>query len=83
MKKFELGRLLITPGAMEELKKLGVNAIELLGRDQGGDWSEMEIEDQEENKFLIDKGLRIFLSYTIKGYRLTESNRSCSTWEVD
>ena len=82
MKKFELGRVLITLGAMEEMKKLGVQATELLARHQGGDWSEMDIEDQEMNKYSIDKDLRVFSRYTIKGYRLTESNRPCSTWEV-
>ncbi len=83
MKKFELGKVFITPGAVEELKKLGVNAIRLLGRHQGGDWSEMDIEDQKENEYSVDKNLRIFSSYTIKGYRLTESGRPCSTWEID
>lgn len=83
MKKFELGRLYITQGATEEMKRLGVNPVELLGRHQGGVWSDMEVEDQEANKYSVDKNLRIFSSYLIKGYRLTVSNRPSSTWDVD
>ncbi len=67
---------------MEEMKRVGVNVIELLGRHQGGDWSDTEVEDQDANKYSLDKDLKIFSSYTIKGYRLTESNRPTSTWDV-
>jgi hypothetical protein len=46
MKRFELGRVLVTPRAKEEMERVGIDAIELLGRHQGGDWSEMDVDDQ-------------------------------------
>lgn len=82
MKKFALGRLLVTPGAKEEMERVSVDEIELLGRHQGGDWSEMEVEDQEENEFSIERDLRIFSSYTymnVKFWVITEADRSATT----
>ncbi|MEJ7863098.1 MAG: hypothetical protein WKF90_15825 [Pyrinomonadaceae bacterium] len=82
MKKFELGRVLITPGAKAEIERAGVDEIELLGRHQGGDWSEMEIEDQQENEFSLGRDLRIFSSYTyknVKFWMITEADRSATT----
>ncbi len=82
MKKFELGRLLITPGAKEAMSKVGIDEIDLLGRHQGGDWSEMEIEDAEENEFSIENQCRIFSSYTYKDVKfwvITEADRSATT----
>ncbi len=82
MKKFELGSLFITPGALEKMTLLGVDEIELLGRHQGGDWSEMETEDVEENEFSIENNCRIFSSYKyrdIKFWVITEADRSSTT----
>ncbi len=82
MKKFSLGRVLITPGARAEVARVGVDEIELLGRHQGGDWSEMKIEDQQENEFSLGRDLRIFSSYTYQNVKLwviTEADRSATT----
>lgn len=82
MKKFALGRLLVTPGAKEEMERVSVDEIELLGRHQGCDWSDMEIEDQKENEFSLDKHLRVFSSYTyqnVKFWMITEADRSATT----
>jgi hypothetical protein len=78
MKKFELGRLLITPGAKEEIGKHGIDVIKSVGRHRGGDWSDMNVEDQRENELSPENGYRIFSRYRIKGYRLGESERHCS-----
>lgn len=82
MRKFELGKLLVTPGAVEEMDKVGINATDLLERHQEGDWSEMEAADREENEFSLDKHLRIFSSYTyenVKFWVITEADRSATT----
>jgi hypothetical protein len=83
MKKFDLGRILATPGAMEAMGRLGVSMIEILARHQGCDWAEMDLEDREENAYALKNGSRIFSRYTIKGYRLMDLNRPCSTWEIE
>lgn len=82
MKKFELGRILATPGAMEAMGKAGVGIIELLGRHQGCDWSEMDESDRKENEYALEKYLRIFSSYSyrdIKFWVITEADRSATT----
>lgn len=82
MKKFELGRIFATPGAIEAMGKVEVSIIEILGRHQGGDWSEMDESDRKENEFALDKCLRIFSSYTYNGVKfwvITEADRSVTT----
>lgn len=82
MKRFELGRLLITPGAISEIERLEIDGIELLGRHQNGDWSEMHEEDKNANEQALNSGSRVFSSYTIKGvsfWVITEADRSATT----
>ena len=82
MKKFELGRLLITRGALTAIELLEIDGLELLGRHQGGDWSEMDEADIEANKQAVEVGTRIFSSYTVKGLKIwiiTEADRSTTT----
>lgn len=79
---FELGQLRVTRGAFEEMGKLGIDFITLLGRHQGGDWSEMEKEDQVENQLSVKEGFRVFSAYTfatIKFWVITEADRSYTT----
>jgi hypothetical protein len=79
---FPLGQVVATPGAIEAMEKVEVDKIILLGRHQGGDWSELEEIDQEENRISIERGWRIFSAYTIKGVRfyvITEADRSSTT----
>lgn len=83
MKKFELGNLYITPGAMETMEKLGIDVIEILGRHQGGDWSEMDKEDIQANNDALEDGSRIFSSYSAKGYLDVSDNRPCSSRDTD
>lgn len=74
--------MLITLGAKAEIERIRVDEIELLARHQGGDWSEMEIEDQKENEFSLVRNLRIFSSYTYQNVKLwviTEADRIATT----
>ena len=66
MKKFAVGRLLVTLGAKEEMERVSVDEIELLGRHQGGDWSEMEIDDQEDNEYSLGEIYGYFQATRIK-----------------
>jgi hypothetical protein len=81
--RFQLGRMVATPGALEVLKEAGQDAKEFIYRHQQGDWGDMADEDKRENEFSVDKHLRILPAYyTSKGKKLwiiTEADRSVTT----
>lgn len=80
---FPLGRLVITPGALEALSDHPATTHALLVRHQTGDWSEMAPEDQAENRFSADRALRVFSSYCLADetwlWIITEADRSATT----
>lgn len=85
---FPLGKLLITPGAMEALDGLAEGqeyALALVARHVTGDWSEMCAEDQESNRQALEIGARIFSAYYLpddektKLWIITEADRSATT----
>jgi hypothetical protein len=80
---FNLGQVVATPGALAALEEAGQSPIEFLQRHQTGDWSEMVVEDQEENQRAIEQGFRVFSSYKLstgqKLWVITEWNRSVTT----
>ena len=81
--KFELGRLLITPGALEALKKNGHDPAEFIRKHAAGDWGELDVEDVHENEYSLENGLRLLSSYRLqdgqKLWIITEADRSCTT----
>ena len=79
---FPLGHLVATPGALDLLDRMAVNASELLQRHQRGDWGDVPPEDAVENELSIVNGNRILSSYTVGGERIwiiTEADRSSTT----
>lgn len=79
---FTLGRTVQTPAAREELSELNYSPLDLLRRHMSGDWSEMDVEDQQSNREAITEGSRIFSAYTIQGTKfwvITEADRSSTT----
>ena len=82
MKKplFSLGRVVSTPGALEEMAKANTNGMMLLLRHVTGDWGEVCEEDARENELSVEKGFRILSAYTlstgVKIWILTEADRS-------
>jgi hypothetical protein len=62
---FNLGQLVITPGALQTLTEREVIPLDLLARHLRGDWAEMEPEDQEANHQALVDGSRIFTRYTL------------------
>ena len=64
--RFELGRLLATPGAVSMLEEFGVNPVSLVARHVAGDWGELCEEDQELNEASITSGSRIMSSYRLQ-----------------
>ncbi len=79
--RFQLGQLCATPGAMEVLTSLDIQAALL--RHLGGDWGELPKEDLEANEEALQNGSRLLSAYTGEGgtrfWIITEWDRSVST----
>jgi hypothetical protein len=82
-RRFPLGRVLATPGALQACEHAGVNPLNLLDRHWSGDWGDLPEEDKKENEFSVDKPLRILSAYVIapevKIWIITEADRSVTT----
>ena len=81
--RFPLGRLFMTPGAIEALEDAGQSPQEFVSRHARLEQGELCDEDHKENLFSVDKCLRIFSAYkTARGVKLwliTEADRSATT----
>lgn len=79
--KFPLGRLVCTPGALEEVKNDELATA--LNRHLAGDWGEVCKEDRAENEFSLENGLRLISIYStetgVKFWLITEADRSTTT----
>ena len=70
-KKFSLGRIVATPGALEALRDAGQQPGEFLGRHVTGDWGSLDEEDRQTNDAALINGSRILSAYvTRKGERI-------------
>ena len=70
-KKFSLGRIVSTPGALHALQDAGQAAGEFLARHVSGDWGDLDHEDRNLNDAALIDGSRILSAYTPrKGERL-------------
>jgi hypothetical protein len=80
---FPLGRLLLTPGAIDALEEAKQSPQEFLSRHAKLEQGELSNEDYKENLFSVDKHLRVFSAFkTGKGEKIwviTEANRSATT----
>jgi len=81
--RFQLGRMVATPGALEALANSGQDAIEFITRHGQGDWGDLTEDDKRENEFSVGKELRIFSAYHLKDetkiWIITEADRSATT----
>lgn len=79
--KIELGQVLITPGAHDDLDLKDVDSS--LVRHAGGDFGDVSEEDKELNETALETGDRILSSYRdrngIKFWIITEWDRSATT----
>lgn len=68
---------------IKNITEAGQSPWALLQRHQGGDWGELDAEDQQENDFSVQQGLRILSAYTlttgVKVWLITEYDRSYTT----
>src|SRR4051812_14735086 len=70
-KKFSLGRIVATPGALHALDDAGQEACEFLARHVTGDWGDLDEEDRSLNNAAVSDGSRILSAYgTRKGTKL-------------
>lgn len=61
--KFEPGRIVATPGAIEALAESGQDAEFFLQKHLSGDWGEVDAEDQKLNDQALLDGGRLLSSY--------------------
>ncbi|MCW0080582.1 hypothetical protein [Burkholderia pseudomallei] len=80
--RFQLGRILATPGAIEALANAGVATTDLLIRHLRGDWGDIPESDRQQNDLALTAGERLLSSYPIAGAKIwviTEADRSATT----
>lgn len=80
--RFDLGRLVITPGAVEETTEAIVHPVQLISRHVEGEWGDLPQEDIETNERALETGGRIFSAYEMNGkkfYVITEADGSVTT----
>ena len=61
--RFNLGRVLCTPGALEALDRNAVSPVPYLARHLGGDWGELCEEDLLANEEALKNGARLLSAY--------------------
>ncbi len=80
---FSMGQIVTTPGALEAMQKAGHTPDEFLRRHVSGDWGDICEEDQQENQYALEDGLRLLSAYKLsdgtKIWIITEWNRSVTT----
>lgn len=81
--KFELGRVVATPGVLEALQDAEVEALTYLLRHAQGDWGDLCKDDLEENELSLAHGYRLLSAYHLpdltKIWIITEADRSVTT----
>ncbi len=81
--RFPLGRLFMTPGAIEALEGAGQQPREFINRHARLEQGELCDDDHKENLFSVDKALRIFSAFKtangVKVWLITEADRSAIT----
>ena len=79
-RKFELGRCVITPGAIVALEFNGFQPHDLLRRHVSGDDGDLDADDKAANLAAIEHGGRILSAYNLAGgeriWVITEADRS-------
>ena len=80
---FPLGQVVMTPGAMEVLKRSGESPRDFIARHQSGDWGEVCAEDAQANQEALQQGFRLMSVYRTAGGKklwvITEADRSVPT----
>ena len=79
--RFPLGRVVITPNAMQQVPEQDVLAA--LGRHGRGDWGELDEHDLKENELSLKEGFRLLSAYRAsngtKFWIISEADRTVTT----
>jgi hypothetical protein len=83
MRRFGLGMVVATPGALEVLEEFEISPSALVERHAAGDWGDVPPEDARENEYALEHGFRVMSSYPLSGgvrvWVITERDRSLTT----
>jgi len=83
MIRFQLGRVVATPGALSALEKAEQLPAEFLDRHVNGDWGDVPDADKQENEVAVEQGFRVLSAYTTSAgdrmWVLTDADRSVTT----
>ena len=78
--KFEPGRIVATPGALEAFRASGDDPLAYLARHLAGDWGDVDEHDRRENELSLQNGWRILSCYRMNNgtrfWIITEADRS-------
>lgn len=81
--KFPLGRIVLTPSALDAFKKSSESPHTYLTRHATGDWGKTRDEDRRLNDAAVGNGTRLLSSYHLRSgevvWVLTEADRSATT----
>lgn len=80
---FSLGRVGISPGALEAMQRTNISADSILQRHVLGDWGDIGHEDKKLNDLAVEMRERIMSGYILpdgtKIWVVTEPDRSATT----
>ena len=80
---FPLGRVLVTPAAIDALVDAGYSGTPLLDRHRRADWGDVDANDHAANDAALVNGSRVLSAYTLctgqQVWIITEADRSCTT----
>lgn len=81
--KFNLGKVVATPGALCALEEAQDSALAYLGRHESGDWGDVPPEDWGEHELSLTNGFRLLSAYCLRNgekiWIITEADRSVTT----
>ena len=81
--KFDLGQMLMTPGAERAMREAHQVPLEFLLRHKNLDWGELPPQDVRENEWSLEHGARLFSAYRTRAdeklWLVTEWDRSVTT----
>lgn len=79
---FELGKLMITPGAQEALAFDPRKPLKLLARHRSGDWGTCSPEDCRSNDRAVKQGSRVFSAYPIDDAKASAGHGDNTLWVI-
>ena len=80
--RFELGRIVATPGALDVLGEHNVSPSELVERHASGNWGEVPAADARENQYSVKHGFRKHGFRILSSYPLGNDGSSAKVWIV-